>query len=119
MAALAGGVQVGGNDVGDVGQISFHGLGRAQAVQSMHHEVGVAQPAVTVIPIAPGVRGLRNGRGHRRDDRSEEHTSEPQSLMRISYDVFCLKKNTYYPLNQTNSPTHTLHSPHNTSQILS
>src|SRR3546814_5055948 len=27
--------------------------------------------------------------------RSEEHTSELQSLMRISYAVFCLKKNTY------------------------
>src|SRR3546814_6203203 len=27
-----------------------------------------------------------------RDSRSEEHTSELQSLMRISYDVFCLKK---------------------------
>src|SRR3546814_6154500 len=29
------------------------------------------------------------------DHRSEEHTSELQSLMRISYAVFCLKKNTY------------------------
>src|SRR3546814_8316327 len=28
----------------------------------------------------------------REDDRSEEHTSELQSLMRISYAVFCLKK---------------------------
>src|SRR3546814_5248229 len=28
----------------------------------------------------------------RRDHRSEEHTSELQSLMRISYAVFCLKK---------------------------
>src|SRR3546814_3962146 len=27
-------------------------------------------------------------------DRSEEHTSELQSLMRISYAVFCLKKKT-------------------------
>src|SRR3546814_4337312 len=27
-----------------------------------------------------------------RDRRSEEHTSELQSLMRISYTVFCLKK---------------------------
>src|SRR3546814_6928286 len=27
-----------------------------------------------------------------RDERSEEHTSELQSLMRISYAVFCLKK---------------------------
>src|SRR3546814_7016998 len=28
----------------------------------------------------------------RKDVRSEEHTSELQSLMRISYAVFCLKK---------------------------
>src|SRR3546814_7632318 len=28
----------------------------------------------------------------RPDERSEEHTSELQSLMRISYAVFCLKK---------------------------
>src|SRR3546814_1249988 len=27
-----------------------------------------------------------------KDERSEEHTSELQSLMRISYAVFCLKK---------------------------
>src|SRR3546814_9273182 len=31
---------------------------------------------------------------HDYDDRSEEHTSELQSLMRISYAVFCLKKKT-------------------------
>src|SRR3546814_3189765 len=30
--------------------------------------------------------------------RSEEHTSELQSLMRISYAVFCLKKKTYKTL---------------------
>src|SRR3546814_4357367 len=30
-------------------------------------------------------------------DRSEEHTSELQSLMRISYAVFCLKKKTIFP----------------------
>src|SRR3546814_1907036 len=29
-----------------------------------------------------------------KDDRSEEHTSELQSLMRISYAVFCLKQKT-------------------------
>src|SRR3546814_7917591 len=29
--------------------------------------------------------------GQARQARSEEHTSEPQSLMRISYAVFCLK----------------------------
>src|SRR3546814_5721222 len=31
-------------------------------------------------------------RGRNRPARSEEHTSELQSLMRISYAVFCLKK---------------------------
>src|SRR3546814_7772492 len=53
-------------------------------------------------------RALRDAHGHplanfwqglfpldnRGDDRSEEHTSELQSLMRISYAVFCLKKKT-------------------------
>src|SRR3546814_10258177 len=34
--------------------------------------------------------GLGRAGGHR--PRSEEHTSELQSLMRISYAVFCLKK---------------------------
>src|SRR3546814_4411473 len=37
-----------------------------------------------------GQRGRSGGR--RRARRSEEHTSELQSLMRISYAVFCLKK---------------------------
>src|SRR3546814_3739389 len=36
---------------------------------------------------------LRNSESHLRSIlRSEEHTSELQSLMRISYAVFCLKK---------------------------
>src|SRR3546814_7943163 len=33
--------------------------------------------------------------------RSEEHTSELQSLMRISYAVFCLKKKNNYTTNET------------------
>src|SRR3546814_18898307 len=35
--------------------------------------------------------------------RSEEHTSELQSLMRISYAVFCLKKKKIKSLSPTNS----------------
>src|SRR3546814_4335514 len=63
-----------------------------------------AEPA-TGHPARPrvcrkAVRGTRHGRGHEcalghgagRATRSEEHTSELQSLMRISYAVFCLKK---------------------------
>src|SRR3546814_10211687 len=36
--------------------------------------------------------------------RSEEHTSELQSLMRISYAVFCLKKKTLMKTSQTSTP---------------
>src|SRR3546814_4938438 len=38
------------------------------------------------------VLGIQNREIQRRARRSEEHTSELQSLMRISYAVFCLKK---------------------------
>src|SRR3546814_10533884 len=38
------------------------------------------------------------------EQRSEEHTSELQSLMRISYAVFCLKKKT----NNIHRPKHTV-----------
>src|SRR3546814_1817974 len=37
-------------------------------------------------------RRVPQGQPARRRARSEEHTSELQSLMRISYAVFCLKK---------------------------
>src|SRR3546814_2283930 len=43
--------------------------------------------------------------------RSEEHTSELQSLMRISYAVFCLKKKTikeHIPTVKPNNPTESL-----------
>src|SRR3546814_10583461 len=44
---------------------------------------------------------LRHRPATQGEDRAEEHTSELQSLMRISYAAFCLKK-------QTNTPTNTL-----------
>src|SRR3546814_3309620 len=46
-------------------------------------------------PFDPRIHALRGHAGQRDvGDRSEEHTSELQSLMRISYAVFCLKKKT-------------------------
>src|SRR3546814_1592708 len=45
--------------------------------QSHHCRQGAANPSTRNEPVA---------------GRSEEHTSELQSLMRISYAVFCLKK---------------------------
>src|SRR3546814_7003691 len=50
------------------------------------------QPLGPTTPVSPGSM---------RSSRSEEHTSELQSLMRISYAVFCLKKKkTKYTKNQ-------------------
>src|SRR3546814_10061233 len=42
--------------------------------------------------------------------RSEEHTSELQSLMRISYAVFCLKKKTKRELNTNCTTLQTIHT---------
>src|SRR3546814_11595728 len=56
----------------------------------------------------PARRGPRSPRGRpvpggaARRARSEEHTSELQSLMRISYAVFCLKKKKIYTYAVTN-----------------
>src|SRR3546814_8704541 len=55
---------------------------------------------------------------HSLSERSEEHTSELQSLMRISYAVFCLKKKKHtntpsiqlYP--QSNKRKHRKHNIH-------
>src|SRR3546814_8818393 len=49
-------------------------------------------PSTTVAPSTPALSILMDVKTVSADDRSEEHTSELQSLMRISYAVFCLKK---------------------------
>src|SRR3546814_4441913 len=55
-----------------------------------------------IVKFARREKILCQGRG----SRSEEHTSELQSLMRISYAVFCLKKKNNKTTRQNN--THTL-----------
>src|SRR3546814_6228393 len=49
------------------------------------------------------------------DQRSEEHTSELQSLMRISYAVFCLKKKKHNKKKRT--PQHAYPSNHTRTNI--
>src|SRR3546814_5831041 len=67
---------------------------------------GVGSPPVTNVTSAarPSARHLAKRVERRSGEltRSEEHTSELQSLMRISYAVFCLKKKTH-----NNKHTHT------------
>src|SRR3546814_8562096 len=59
------------------------------AVAALEVDAGNGQPAGHLFRRVDrhGGGGLRD-----REVRSEEHTSELQSLMRISYAVFCLKK---------------------------
>src|SRR3546814_9435339 len=45
--------------------------------------------------------GKLASKGKLSEQRSEEHTSELQSLMRISYAVFCLKKKKTQKITQT------------------
>src|SRR3546814_6712169 len=49
-------------------------------------------------------------------DRSEEHTSELQSLMRISYAVFCLKKKRKYNIQLTLRATYNNNREHTKEQ---
>src|SRR3546814_9793070 len=71
-----------------------------QAVGTRHTRVlATAMPGCAEHPPGTGLRATIRPRPARqpgwhagRLGRSEEHTSELQSLMRISYAVFCLKK---------------------------
>src|SRR3546814_8576046 len=63
-----------------------HGAATAPAVQ---REIGHAESGGDEPVLGFGRADEADGEGK---DRSEEHTSELQPLMRISYAVFCLKK---------------------------
>src|SRR3546814_3875663 len=70
---------VGGNLVG----LAFAAL--VLTVSAMSFPMLVDRPVDVGTAVATSVRAVAH-------NRSEEHTSELQSLMRISYAVFCLKK---------------------------
>src|SRR3546814_6036307 len=73
----------------DFGHSAFFGIGAYATAIFMGDSFG--WPFLATIPVgllaAAAVAAVIGG-------RSEEHTSELQSLMRISYAVFCLKKKT-------------------------
>src|SRR3546814_6540367 len=68
-----------------------HGHAAQFAIERRGQLGGLAPAHITAFQ---GVVTGRLGNGHLTEvgARSEEHTSELQSLMRISYAVFCLKK---------------------------
>src|SRR3546814_1623515 len=63
------------------------GAGQFMRIRLLHHPVRAVRRAARMQGRA-APREARN----REIERSEEHTSELQSLMRSSYAVFCLKK---------------------------
>src|SRR3546814_2079780 len=67
--------------------------GAGAIADDLRHRIGKRAAAITQF-LQPGERL------HRRAGRSEEHTSELQSLMRISYAVFSLKKKNLHKLTE-------------------
>src|SRR3546814_2901388 len=90
-AAVAVAVEDGvgqGAGLGHAGQLE--GRVADQRVRPVEHR---GDPAVAAAEVRrPQVEMQQRPPGRTQRLRSEEHTSELQSLMRISYAVFCLKK---------------------------
>src|SRR3546814_8055008 len=95
--------------------IETHAAGQGVVVEHAADELGRSGRFLSVAHV-PGAGHALVLPGHQRlaqphqrhlllrahvQPRSEEHTSELQSLMRISYAVFCLKKNTKSTKNNT------------------
>src|SRR3546814_8261410 len=81
---------------------------------ALYRQIAVSngEPGWTTRSASPG--SARPG-STKSTARSEEHTSELQSLMRISYAVFCLKKkNKTTQTNKHKSTTHIYYNQHNT-----
>src|SRR3546814_2576865 len=74
------------------GQVSYTGLKRA--VDTMVSRMGKENPTLADFDKYKAEGDLEKMALRIVKKRSEEHTSELQSLMRISYAVFCLKKKT-------------------------
>src|SRR3546814_5575826 len=83
-------------DALDVVDVEHRGLGAVQidVVEIDADALFEARDRVLLADAADAgaERRVRAARDFERGVRSEEHTSALQSLMRISYDVFCLKK---------------------------
>src|SRR3546814_9162279 len=82
-----------------LGHRSFVGMcevvGEPERHQRKHDAPGCGDGVSIVGASGRGIDEINGVHCEEADDRSEEHTSELKSLMRISYAVFCLKKKTY------------------------
>src|SRR3546814_2932780 len=80
---------------GDVGREDLRRHRKEGGVHELHQDVVQRQLGNQMArPQADAVALVEKRGEERQAERSEEHTSELQSLMRNSYAVFCLKKKT-------------------------
>src|SRR3546814_5014730 len=86
--------QTGDQAVVDVPPVIRRGVGRIEAER--FHGVDGGKRPLHLRPAIEAQQDVAAG-ADERQRRSEEHTSELQSLMRISYAVFCLKKKKTHP----------------------
>src|SRR3546814_2636777 len=70
----------------------FHSLADSPRSPNDRQTTVTAVPLAACSAIAPPARQTKSAAWALTTKRSEEHTSELQSLMRISYAVLCLKK---------------------------
>src|SRR3546814_4631031 len=73
-------------------------------VCALRGDRGSGEPTNSICNLITSAALFRRGG---QPSRSEEHTSELQSLMRISYAVFCLKKKTKISIHTPDSTQHT------------
>src|SRR3546814_3551428 len=69
-----------------------HSVASAHGPPCARYPTKSRSPAARSVPWPVRSLAVPAARARHRTPRSEEHTSELQSLMRISYAVFCLKK---------------------------
>src|SRR3546814_5164757 len=72
------------------------GIFSASLIAEEEHLVSIRHDNISIVSQSHFASpfGHHNANEQRRTRRSEEHTSELQSLMRLSYAVFCLHKKT-------------------------
>src|SRR3546814_1640850 len=101
---------LGNNDCADGQDDRSSGLLRTGGIRVLRNNVALL-PGVSVLGVddvihCKGNLGPAKIAYDKQMRRSEEHTSELQSLMRISYAVFCLKQK-----NKLNTTTHIQQTP--------
>src|SRR3546814_4549228 len=88
---------------GGLGLTVYTGLGRLDVGTAGEGGLGIVLIAIILDRITQALGEQRTARASLLETfrRSEEHTSELQSLMRISYAVFCLKKKKIHTTTRT------------------